>query len=179
FFVTASDTLGWTVVSTSIGDLLGYLPKLFSAIIIFVIGFYISTMVRKALHGILESLSISSGVMLSSIAFYIILVVITLTALNQAGIDTSIITSNVTLIVGGFLLAFAISFGLGSRDVLANILSSFYAKRNFEIGQKITVKGISGTIEMLDGASCVIKTAKGKTIIPSKYLLTEEVVVED
>ena len=35
FFVTASDTLGWTVVSSSISDLLAYLPQLFSAIVIF------------------------------------------------------------------------------------------------------------------------------------------------
>ena len=143
FFVTASDTLGWTVVSTSIGDLLSYLPKLFSAIVIFVIGFYISTIVRKGLQGVLESLSIASAI-----------------------------------VIGGMLLAFAISFGLGSKEVLTNILSSFYTRKNFEPGQKITLDDVTGVIEKIDGTSCVIKTAKGKTVIPSKLLLMGKVDIE-
>ena len=178
FFVTASDTLGWTVVSTSIGDLLSYLPKLFSAIVIFVIGFYISTIVRKGLQGVLESLSIASAMIISSFAFYVIMIIITLTALDQAGIDTTILTSNVTIVIGGMLLAFAISFGLGSKEVLTNILSSFYTRKNFEPGQKITLDDVTGVIEKIDGTSCVIKTAKGKTVIPSKLLLMGKVDIE-
>jgi len=179
FFVTASDTLGWTMVSESIGDLISYLPKLFSAIIIFVIGFYIASFVKKGLKGVLDSLSVSSSHMLSSIAFYIILVIISLTAFNQAGIDTAIITSNVIIIVGGVILAFSISFGIGSRDVLSNIISSFYTKTNFAVGQEISILEVKGTIQKIDNTSCVIKTKTGMTIIPVKRLLTENVDIKE
>jgi len=178
FFVTASDTLGWTVVSESIGSLLSYLPKLFSAIVIFVIGFYIATFVKQGLKGILESLTVASANIISSFAFYIILVIISLTALDQAEVDTSILTSNVTIIVGGIILAFAVSFGIGSKDVLANILSSFYTKRNFETGQFIELHDVKGTIDKIDNISCIIKTAEGTTVIPVKRLLTENVHIK-
>lgn len=178
FFITASDTLGWVVVSESIGDLMAYLPKLFSAIIIFLIGFYIANFVKKGLKGILESLSVASAKILSTIAFYIIIIIISLTALNQAGIDTNLITSNVTLIIGGVVLAFAVSFGIGSRDILSNILSSFYSKSNFEVGQNVEMGEIKGTIEKIDITSCVIRTNDGLMIVPVKRLLTENVKVK-
>lgn len=178
FFVTASDTLGWSVVSSSIGDLISYLPQLFSAIVIFVIGFYIASFVKKGLKGVLESLSVASSHMISAFAFYIIIVIITITALDQAGIDIAILTSNVTIIVGGIVLAFAVSFGIGSRDVLSNILSSFYTRKTFEVGQNISLEGVAGTIEKIDNTSCIIKTTGGMTVIPVKRLLNEKVEIK-
>lgn len=177
FFVTASDTLGWTVVSQSISDLIAYIPKLFSGIIIFIIGLYIADFIKKGLIGIFDSLGISSGKLVSDVAFYIILVLITMTALSQAGVDTTIITSNITVILGGIILAFAVSFGLGSRDVLTNILSSFYSRNNFKTGQKIEMQDVSGTIVKIDSTSCTIKTKDGKIIIPVSKLLSENVKV--
>ena len=177
FFVTASDTLGWSVVSQSISDLIAYLPKLFSAIVIFVIGLYIANLVKGGLKGVLQSLAVASGPMISAIAFYIILVIITLTALNQAGVDTSVVTSNVTLILGGIMLAFSLSFGLGSRDVLVNLLSAFYTKNNFEVGQTIEMGDVKGEIEKIDNISCAVKMSTGKVIFPIKRLISEQVKI--
>lgn len=178
FFVTASDTLGWSVVSNSIGDLIAYLPQLFSAIVIFVIGFYIASFVRKGLKTILESLAVTSSRVISSFAFYLILVLITVTALNQAGVDTQIVTSNVTIIVAGIILAFAVSFGIGSKDILTNILSSFYTKNHFQVGQNIEMGDVKGTIEKIDITSCQVKTSSETIIVPVKRLLTEKVIIK-
>jgi hypothetical protein len=41
--------------------------------------------------------------MISSVAFYGIAILVTITALNQAGVDTTIVTNNVTIILGAFL----------------------------------------------------------------------------
>lgn len=177
-FVTASDTLGWSMVSESISNLLAYLPELFSAIVLFVVGFHIASFVRKGLRGILESLSVSSARIISGFAFYLIVVIITLTALNQAGVDTDIVTSNVILIIGGIVLAFVVSFGFGSRDILTNILSSFYSKNNFHVGQEIEMIGLSGIIEKIDITSCTIKSKDKIIIIPVKRLLTENVTIK-
>jgi small-conductance mechanosensitive channel len=178
FFVTASETLGWSVVSKSISDLLTYLPQLFSAIVVFVIGFYIAGFIQRALISVLETLSVASARIISNFAFYLILVIVSLTALNQAGVETGLLTSNVTIIVGGMILAFAISFGIGSRDILKNILSSFYSKTNFQIGQEIKVGDIEGVIVKIDITSCVLKTSSGTIILPVSKLLTEIVEVK-
>jgi len=175
FFVTASDTLGWAVVSKSISDLLTYLPQLFSAIVVFVIGYYIATFVKKGLRGILDTLAVASARIISSFAFYLIVVIVSLAAVNQAGIDTNILTSNVTIIIGGIVLAFAVSFGIGSRDILTNILSSFYSKSNFHAGQEIEIGDLKGIIQKIDITSCVLTTKNGTVVIPVKTLLTDRV----
>lgn len=177
FFVVASDTLGWTVVSESISDLIAYLPRLFSGVVIFVIGLYIANFVKRALKGIFESLGVKSGHIVSSFTFYLILVIITLTALTQAGVDTTILTSNVTIIIGGIVLAFAVSFGIGSKDVLTNILSSFYSKNNFKVGLRIKMGDIEGTIDSIDNISCVIKTDKDRIVLPVRRLLEEQITI--
>ena len=177
FFVLASDTLGWIVVSESISDLIFYLPKLFSAIVVFVIGLYIANFIKKALLGIFDSLNVTTGKVISSIAFYIIIVIISITALNQAGVDTQIVTSNVNLIIGGVLLAFAVAFGFGAKDILGNILSAFYSRNTFKIGQKIEIGEIKGEIEKIESTSVTIKTDKGIVVIPSGKLVSEKVTI--
>ena len=175
FFITATDTMGWPEVSTKISDLISYLPMLLSALVIFLIGFYIANLLKGLVHSTLHSLEVSSASVVSNAVFYILLIFITITALNQAGVDTAIITSNVTMILGAILLAFAISFGLGSRDILTNILSSIYGKKNFEVGDRVKIGDIQGEITKIDNISVTVKTAGSDFVIPAQKLVSEQI----
>ena len=115
---------------------------------------------------------------MSNLVFYVIAVIIVITALNQAGIDTSVITNNVTIILAAFLAAIAIGFGLGSKDVIADLLRSFYTRRNFEVGQKIHLNNLTGTIESIDNITITLRTAKGKTVLPIKDITQNQIDIE-
>ena len=65
----------------------------------------------------------NGGKIISGFVFYFLVVIITITALDQIGIDTSIITSNVVLILGAILLAASISYGIASKTILSNMLA--------------------------------------------------------
>lgn len=175
FFIAASETLGWTAVSQTIGMLLSYLPTLLSAIIIAIVGLYIAQVVRKVILAALRSLEVGFARIISTIAFYIIVVFVILTAMDQAGVDTTAITSNVTLILGAVMFAFAIAFALAAKDILLNILSSFYSKQNFTIGNIIKVREIEGEIIKLNNVSVVIKTATTEVVLPAHTLISEKV----
>ncbi|MGM0545752.1 MAG: mechanosensitive ion channel family protein [Bacteroidota bacterium] len=175
FFMSASDTLGWNVVSASISSLVNYIPQLFSALLVFAIGMYLAFFVRSFVSTTLESLGMSASEILSEIIFYILLIIIGTTALEQAGIDTAIITTNISIILGGILLAFAIGFGYSSRELLANALSSFYVKDTFSVGQTIKIDGMVGKISHISHIKTIIRTDRGEFIIPTKRLLTENV----
>ena len=179
FLIVAADIMNWDVVSQEIGNLLRYLPKLFSAIALFMIGIYIANFVRKAIAGVFESFDLSGSKAISSLVFYIIAIIITITALNQAGIDTSIITNNVTVILGAFLLAIALAFGFGSREVIQSLLFSFYSRKNYEVGQKLTINDVQGEIISIDNICMTLKTTKGKIILPIKEVAESRVEVED
>lgn len=178
FFVTAADTLGWTGVSQAVNELLAYIPKLFSAIMIFVLGYYIANIVRTALNGFFLSIGVPTGAALSTFAFYVMLVIITLTSLNQAGVNTTVVTSNLLIILGGIVVAFAISFGLGAKDVLSNILAAYYLKGSIRKGQKIQIGNVEGVVEKIEKTSLTVKSGSGFVIIPTKKLLEENFIIQ-
>lgn len=175
FFVAASETLGWSAVSQTIGRLLSYLPALLSAVVIAIVGLYIAQVVKKLILATLHSLEVGSAKIISNFAFYIIAVFVILTALEQAGVDTTIITSNVTLIIGAIMASFAIAFALAAKDILQNMLSSFYSRQNFSVGNIIKINDIKGEITRLDSVSVVIKTTSSEVILPARTLISEKV----
>lgn len=179
FLIIAADIMNWGVVSNEIGGLLRYLPKLFSAIALFMIGLYIANFVRKAITGVFESFDLSGSRAISSLVFYIIAIIITVTSLNQAGIDTDVITNNITIILGAFLLAAALAFGFGSKEVIQNLLFSFYSRKNYEIGQRLIINDIKGEIISIDNICMTLKTSNGKIVVPIKEVVESRVVIEN
>lgn len=178
FLIIASDIMNWTIVSEEIGNLLRYLPKLFSAIALFMIGIYIAKFVKKAIQGFYESFDLAGSKIISTLVFYIIAVIITITALNQAGIDTTVVTNNVTVILGAFLLAISIGFGLGSKEVIGDLLRTFYSRKNYEIGDHVKIKDIEGSIESIDNICMTLNTKNGKIIIPIKDVVENQVEIK-
>lgn len=178
FVIVAADIMGMTVISTEIANLLRYLPVLLCAMIIFMIGMYAAKLIKKALESVFDTMGLGGSKIVSSIVFYIIIIFVTITALNIAKIDTTIITNNFTLILGAFLLAFAIGFGLGSREVVGKLLKTFYARKNYTVGDKIKFNDIEGTVENIDSIFVTLKTKTGKLVIPINEIVESRVEVE-
>jgi len=174
-FITATNSLGWTVVSEKLGDLIDYLPRLFSAGIIFAIGIWIASFIRDIISAATSSMGVSTGNIISSFVFYFLATMVTLTALQQVNINTDIITSNIFIILGAVLIAGAIAYGFASRDILTNILSSYFSRNKYEIGQHIRVRDVEGKITDLDNISVTIQTANDIVVVPIRKLIENDV----
>ncbi len=179
FLIIAADIMNWEIVSREVGNLLQYLPKLFSAIALFMVGLYIANFVKKAIMGVFETFDLRGSKLVGTLVFYIIAFIITVTALNQAGINTEIITNNATIILGAFLAAVALSFGLGSKEIVRDILRTSYARKNFKIGQKIVYKEISGTIVSMENLTIAIDTTEGLLFVPVHKITNEDIMVSE
>ena len=171
FFIAASETLGWTAVSRTLNSLINYLPALLSAIVIALIGLYLAQTIKSIIQAALHSLQIGAATLISNIVFYLIATIVVLTALEQAGVDTRIVTANLTLIIGAIVGAFAISFAIASRHVLENILASFYGRKNFAVGDRIRLEALEGVIVRIDGVSVVINTGTSEVVLPASTLV--------
>lgn len=176
--VIVSEMLGITMISEGIAGLIGFLPQVLSAVAIFVIGLFLANAVKKAIQSFFKSFELSGSKIIGQIVFFIILILASITALNQAGVNTDLITSNLNLIFGAFLAAFAIAVGLGAKEVVADLMRAFYTRRLFEIGQKIKFKNIEGEIEAIEDVSLVIKTESGKIIVPIKEVVENQVEIQ-
>ena len=177
--ITASDIMGLEIISNQVSALLGYLPQLFAALVIFMLGLLFANFVKNGLKSLFESMDLSGGKMISQVVFFLLLTFISITALNQAGIDTEIITNNINMIIAAFLLAFAIAFGLGAREVVGKLLNTFYARKTFEVGQKIIFNEEAYEIDAVQSISVILKNSKGKLIVPIKDIVENQVQLQD
>ena len=177
--IMAADIMNLHMISEQISNLLSYLPKLFAALVIFTIGLVLANAIKKGLKSFFDSMDLSGAKIISQVVFFLILIFVSITALNQAGVDTEIITSNLTMILAAFLLAFALALGLGAQKVVGDLLRTFYTRKTYEIGQKIEFNNIKGEVESIDGITVTIKTDKGKIIVPIKDIVESQVRIQN
>lgn len=179
FVMAGAGTFGLDGVSNGIQSFFAYLPRLITALVIFAGGAYLGTVVKKTIQTMFKSLEINGGNLVGNIAFYLIVVFLSITALDQAGIDTSIIKQNLTLIIGSILLAFTIAFGLGAREAVSRLLFGYYSRKNIEIGSKIEVNGVEGTVMAIDNICVTLATSEGRVVLPVKDIVDSKVIVKN
>ncbi|MFK2820908.1 mechanosensitive ion channel [Flavobacteriaceae sp. LMIT009] len=176
--IVVSEMMGLTIISEEIGNLITYLPKLLSAAAIFVIGLFIANFVKKSIQTFFKSFELSGSKIISQLVFFILLAIISITALNQAGINTDIITSNLNLIFGAFLVAIALAVGLGAREVVSDLMRTFYTRRTYEVGQHLKFNNFEGEIIAIEDISMTLKTETGKLIVPIKDITNSQVEIK-
>jgi hypothetical protein len=147
--------------------------------IVLILGTLLADILRKGIHTALTSLGISSAGLISSFLFYFLFINIVIVALSQAKIDTSFLSQNISIIIGGIVLAFAIGYGLASKNVMANIIASFYSKDQFQIGQKVTIDGITGVVNDISKSALTIKTKTGRVMFPLSQATNTKVEYHD
>ena len=177
FIKAATEKLGVAAISEMVSSLINFIPKLIAAAIMLQIGVLVADALRSAVLNLCQSFNIASGRLLSMIVFSFFLIITIISALGQAGINTELLESSFNLIIGGIIFAFAIGYGIASRDVMANILSSFYTKNKYKEGQIIQIDDTKGEIIHIDSMSLTIRTGDTTTIIPLQSLQTKKVEI--
>ncbi len=178
FIVIAAEIMQWQAISNEISGLFAYLPNLFVAIALFLVGLYIADFVRKALHGVMYSMNLAGARTFSSIAFYVIMIIFVITALNQAKIDTSIITSNILIIMSGAVLILVIGLGVGSIDTVKKFMSAYFLRKRFNVGNSIKMGDLKGKIKSIDTTGVSIETSDKKEVfVPVKEFTDNQVEI--
>ncbi len=177
FITAATETLGVAAITEMVSSLVNFIPKLIAAAIMLQVGVLLADTLRGTVFSLCQSFNISSARLLSTIVFVFFLIITIISALGQAGINTELLESSFNLIIGGIIFAFAIGYGIASRDLMANILSSFYSKNKYKEGQIIQVDDVKGEIIKIDTLSLSLRTGETTTVIPLQTLQTKKVEV--
>lgn len=175
--IVGAEFLKLRIVSEQIGKLLEYFPQLITGALIFLFGAYLASQAKKLIYNLVKSLDSGGAKAISSLAFYLIFIFTALTALNQIGVETDMISNNISYFIGAALIAVTIAIGLGSRDIVYRLILGFYTKKNLEIGMKIQIGDQIGTIESIDNICLVLKTDQEKIIFPIKRVNNSEVKI--
>lgn len=175
--VSAADKLGVPAISNMFLMIVEFIPKLISAAIMAIGGLFISDLVKNFVVGLCKSFNIASGKLIGMGVFAFLILITIIAALGQAGINTTLLESSFNIIIFGIIISFSIGYGFASKDILLNIISSFYSKNKFKEGEIVEIQNVKGKIVSIDNTNITIETEGGNTIFPLKVLQTEKVIV--
>ncbi|MEO0626239.1 MAG: mechanosensitive ion channel domain-containing protein [Bacteroidota bacterium] len=172
--MTAVEALGMTMVSVMMADLIKYIPQAVTAFAILLLGIFMADFVKKIVLAACRSLNIAASNMIANVIFYFIFLNIVLISLRQANLQTAFMESNISIILAGIAAAFAIGYGLASRDIMGNLLSAFYNRGRIEIGDEITIDGKRGRIIAMNNNSLTLRSEEDtEVIVPFKKLSSQ------
>ncbi len=120
---------------TLITQFFNYLPNLFAAILILVVGYLLAIFLGQAtlVAGVNAQME-SAKVLSRSVRWFIVVLSLTM-ALYHLGIAEKIIVAAFSIIFGGIVLSLAIAFGWGGRELAKDFLERLY-KRKEKSGEK-------------------------------------------
>lgn len=145
-----------------------YGPKIIAAIIIFVIGRWLSSWLTNLVVKVLERNKVEPTLVnfLKHIIFYGLVIAVIIAALNQLGVDT---TSFLTVIG-----AAGLAIGLALKDSLSNFSAGtmLVLFRPFKIGDLITAAGVTGVVKEIHIFNTELSTLDNqKIIIPNSSIM--------
>src|SRR3990172_5466550 len=136
------------------------IPKLLSALVIFVLSLYLARLVSNVLKRVLQRRRAPAGVvqLLGQLTLWSIIVPGTITPLQRFFEVTAFLT-------GLGILGFTVGFAL--QDIMKNFASGIILllQQPFHVGETIGVKGFDGTVLAIDLRATEMREVDGRVVI--------------
>ena len=172
---TAFDTVGLVIVSNAIGAFFQFFPKLVAAAVVLLLGNAIGLFVGRSVAQSADESGVEFASLLGRVASALILVLSAVMALSQLDFDTSLILMVTMIVLAGFALMFAISFGLGTRDITRNLVAGFYARKLFQPGDDVEIQGQRGVLRAITPVQTVLEHGEERITVSSWNFVQENV----
>ena len=179
FLISASETLGLTIVSEALTQLAYYVPRVGIAILILILGLMASNFLREIIILACSSAGITQGAIVGQAFYVAAILMVVVTAINELGIDTSLLGNTIILLVAGLIAGAALSFGLGARSAVANLIASHYLQSIVRVGLEVRMGSIRGTVVAITPVSIVLETEEGRVIIPASQFNETTAVISN
>lgn len=170
-----ADVLGLAAVSQAITSLFAYLPNVLAAVLLLGVGTSVAQFAGQAVTQAAHDSGIDFAKPLGSIVSGLIVFVVGIMAVAQLKIDTDMVRIFTVCLLSGFALAFGLSFGLGTRDITRNILAGFYARKLFQPGDAVEIRGYRGVIKGITATQTLVEQDQGVVIFANSVFLDETV----
>ena len=177
FLIKASDTLGLTMASDALTGLANYIPKIMIAVLILILGLLAANFVRELITMACSSAGMTHGTMVAQAVYVAVVLLIVVTAIDALGIDTALLNNTIVILLAGLIGGAALSFGLGSRNAVANLIAAHYLSPVVRIGMTVKIGETQGTVVTVTPISVVVETKEGRVIIPASQFSESTAVI--
>ncbi|MDO8508856.1 MAG: hypothetical protein Q7S27_04190 [Nanoarchaeota archaeon] len=128
FLLASVEVLGLTELAGFLKDVLAYLPNVVVASLIFVVAVIIADLSEKILRVLVESTQIGHGHLVGVIVRWSIWIFALIAILMQLGIAPMLLQTVLTGLVALIVIAGGLAFGLGGKEMAAELLADLKRK---------------------------------------------------
>jgi hypothetical protein len=118
----------WNIEMGLSTTLVPFLPRIFVSLVILILGLYLAAFVGDLVRTAAANAEMMYAPLLGQILQYILVIFVVLTALQQLGIETELISKGFLLILGSLCLGFGLAVGLGAKDIVGKRLEKWVTK---------------------------------------------------
>ncbi|MDX6279099.1 MAG: hypothetical protein QOH03_170 [Kribbellaceae bacterium] len=119
-FTMFASALGVPEISNFMSDMLGYIPRIFAAIVIVCLAALFANFLAAVIRGA------TGNETLAKVGRYAVLVYAAFAALTQLGIAVQLTGNTLLIVLAGAALALGLAFGLGGREMAGQALHTLF-----------------------------------------------------
>lgn len=168
FVLAASELLDLELLSSLLGGITAYIPRLIAGLLILFIGLWLAELTRAVLRRSGARMGMERSDILGRLGQVLVLLVVFAIAAGQVGIDNTLLTVLVAILFAVMFGAVALAFSLGARTLVANLLAAQSIARTYSVGDVIRIEAIEGRILRITSTSLILETPDGQTLVPAK-----------
>ena len=172
---TGSDALGLTAISGAIASFFDYVPNIVAALLLLILGTTVGQFAGDMVKESAESSGIDFGPALGRIVSSLILFVVMIMAISQLRIDTEMVRLVTSVLLAGAALAFGLSFGLGTRDLVKNLVAGFYARKVLEVGKTVEIAGQQGTLAAITATHIILEQPDKQSVSIANTMFLDQI----
>jgi small-conductance mechanosensitive channel len=128
FLLAAVEILGFEQFADFLKNVLGYLPNVIVAVLIFVVAVIVADIIEKVVRAAVEGMKIGYGHLVGMIAKWSIWIFAILAILLQLKIAPELVQTLFTGLVAMLVISAGLAFGLGGKDLAAEVLRNLHKK---------------------------------------------------
>lgn len=126
----AANALGLSSLATVFTQLVSYIPSVIAAVVIILVGIVLGEFVDGLIMA--SAGGIHGGPTLARVGRGGVIVLAIFMAMQELGVATEIVTIAFAIVFGALALAFALSFGMGNRDLAGEVTRRWYEQMRSE-----------------------------------------------
>jgi Conserved TM helix/Mechanosensitive ion channel len=169
----ACDVIGLIAVSNAIGALFSYLPNVLAALVLLILGTTAGQFTGQMVTRAAESSGFDSAPALGKLVSALIIFLVAMMAIGQLKIDTEMVRIVTSFVLGAAALGFGLAFGLGTREVIRNIVTGFYTRKLLAVGNNLTIAGQSGTLTAITPTHAVLNSGVHQILVANATFLEQ------
>jgi len=174
FFVAAAiEALGLQAVSSVLGTVTVYLPRVLLGLVVAFVGVWGAQVARAILVRAASGVGVGYADVLGRVVQAIIVVLAVILAMDQVGVDSAVLSMSLATALAATFGAVGLAFGLGARSVVGNIIAARYVQRTYRVGDTVRMGELEGRIVEITDTAVMLEGADGRVMIPAQRFSDE------